>query len=177
MLSPAERGFSFHPEDGKQAPQFLTQEELSMFVPNYHFVLHERLYSIGVLKEGETLDLIFPSRQHDNSNSEAEYIYEGTIGDDWIFIYFMGPNKKTSSHKHPHEGVVIEEDYHLLRGKMFLHLGGDGSSQVELTENNNFTTVPPNTLHRGSTDGHFAFVLVRMRGAASIPRDKLHIPD
>lgn len=154
----------------------VTREDLSTFVPNYHSVLHERLYSTGILKEGVTLDLIFPSIPHDNS--DAEYIYEGTIGNDWIFVYFMGPNKKTSSHKHPYEGVEIEEDYHLLRGKMFLQLGKDedGVSQVELTEDSNFTTVPPNTLHGGSTDGHFAFVLVRMRGAASIPRDQLHIP-
>jgi len=154
----------------------ITRENLSTFVPNYDSILHERLYSIGVLKEEETLDLIFPSIPHDNS--DAEYIYEGTIGDDWIFVYFMSPNKKTSSHKHPYKGVEIEEDYHLLRGKMFLQLGKDEdeASQVELTEDSNFTTVPPNTLHEGSTGEHFAFVLVRMRGAASIPRDQLHIP-
>jgi len=153
--------------------QELTPEYLSVFIPDYKNVVHERLYAIGVLAQGQTLDFNFPPIKHENS--DGEYLFEGIIGDDWVFIYFMRANKKTSPHKHSHKQIEVREDYHLLRGKIFLHLGEDGSSVIELTEDNSFVTVLPDTIHRGSTDAHFAFVLVRMRGAAPIPRDQLHI--
>src|SRR3989344_6271857 len=101
--------------------QELTPEYLSVFIPDYKNVVHERLYAIGVLAQGQTLDFNFPPIKHENS--DGEYLFEGKIGDDWVFVYFMRPNKRTSPHKHSHEKINVEEDYHLLKGKMFLYLG------------------------------------------------------
>jgi len=173
MAAGAEIREGSHPEGREN--QGITSEELSAFVPRYHVVIHEHLYARGILKEGEQLEFTFPALPH--PNSEAEYLYEDIIGDDWVFIAFIRPNRETSRHKHPNEEIEIEEDYVLLAGKMFLHLGEDESSEVELTETNDFVTIPPNTFHRSTTDGHFALYIARMRGGSSkIPRDKLHVP-
>jgi|SRR3989338_8644197 len=161
-------------ERGVNESQGITREELSVYVPDYHARIHERLYKRGILKEGEELDLTFPALPH--PNSQAEYLFDDIIGDDWVYVVFMRPNRKTSKHKHPNEKIEVEEDCELLAGKMFLHLGEDESSKAELTEIYNFATIPPNTFHRNTTDGHFALYIARTRGAAPIPRDKLHIP-
>lgn len=164
----------FRPGKDGQENQHLTEEDLVKIVgPDYDEILHQQLYACGILEMRQRLEFNFPE-PHDGS--DANYLYEGTIGNDWIFVYVLLPDGTTSSHKHRHKDIEVTEEYHLLRGKMKLHLGEYGNYFEELTEENNSRTVPPEVRHRGSTDGSFAYVLVVMPNAGPIPRDRLHVP-
>ncbi len=151
----------------------ITSEELSILVPDFYRIIHERLYDRGILPRGQEIELTFPALPH--PDSQAQYLYENTIGDDWVFIAFLGPNKETSRHKHFHEDLRTEEHYELLRGKMLLYSGDDGSTMDELTEINTSFVIPPDTFHRSRTDGNFALYMAIMPGAAPISHDRLHL--
>ncbi len=176
MGSLAESGQSHNPFKDRQVCKGLTHKDLVMFVGlDYKTIVHERLYALGVLEEGERLDFNFPPGRHDNS--DAFYLWEGTIGDDWIFVSFINKNGRTSEHVHPHSEKKIVEEYHLLKGRMNLHLGKDGSLGTrELNEKDNFMQVPPGLAHSGSTSEEIGFAIIRMRNSASIHRDQLHLP-
>jgi|SRR3990167_10587264 len=164
------------PKKDGQGGNSLTHEGLVEIVgSDYQEILHTRLYERGILKEGERLEFNFPDP---HKGSDANYLYEGTIGNDWVFIYVLLPNGTTSPHKHRHKIIEVTEEYHLLRGRMNLNLriGDYVNYTEELDEENNSKTVFPGIQHRGSTNEHFAFVLVVMPNAAPIPRDQLHLP-
>lgn len=150
----------------------ISQNELSIYVPDYDLLIHQHLWDKGILETGRRLDLIFPAIPH--PNSQAQYIYEDVIGNDWIFIAIMKPFMETSKHRHPTGEIDVREEYEVLAGKIHVHLGEDSANVIELPTGSSMI-VPSYTYHRATTDGHFGFYIARMIGAASIPRDRLHI--
>ncbi len=173
MVARIESGRGITPPKDRQD---LSHEDMARIVgTDYKEILHERLYARGILNEGEHLDFNFPPR---HAGSDARYLYEGPINGSWVFVYFLPPDSQTTSHRHKDSRMVITEDYDVLHGSMVLHLGQDRTATaIELHEGNNSYTVSEDTFHQAMTQGDFAYVLVRLPGTASIPRDRLHIPD
>lgn len=104
-----------------------------------------------------------------HEGSHALYLAEEMVGKDMIFVSFLGPNGKTSTHKHE---KPIQEHYLQLVGSSYLRLGSDCH---ELKGGSAFI-VPSDVPHQLTTRDNSSLVLIVMENAISVPRDKLHIP-
>ena len=186
MISPVEViGSTPDGADREQTiPQGLTHEDLVGLVgEDYQGILDSSAVLLGLIKEGETLELNYPPP---HVGSDAEYVFEGVIGKDWVFVYILRNKSqtngqlergRTSGHRHRHDSLGDEfvEEYHVVRGGMSLFLGEGYRERIVLNdEENNHITVPADTFHTAESSDAPAFVLVVMPNSSHIPRQELH---
>lgn len=104
-----------------------------------------------------------------HTGSQALYLAEEMVGKDMVFVSYLSPNSKTTTHKHQEP---IREKYFQLAGSSYLRLNSDFH---ELMGGSAFT-VPSDVPHQLTTRDKSSLVLIVMENAISVPRDKLHIP-
>lgn len=146
----------------------ITSEEIgNIFDTDYKRVVSNMLSRLHLLQVDHTLN--FFDRPKEHKGSQALYLAEEMVGKDMILVSYLGPNGKTTIHKHQEP---IREKYFQLAGSSHLRLGNDFHKLSE----GSFLTVPSDIPHQLSTRDNSSLVLIVMENAISVHADKLHIP-
>ncbi len=146
----------------------VANEEIArIFNTDYKRVVSRILGELKLLQADDTLDFFDKPRGHEGS--QALYLLEEMVGKDMILVSYLGPNGKTTLHKHQEP---IKEKYFQLAGSSHLRLDED----FHELRKGSFLTVPSNVPHQLTTKDNSSLVLIVMENAISVPRDKLHIP-
>lgn len=145
----------------------ITSEEIvKIFRVDYRRLVADTLSRV-LLSDSHALSFFDSPKRH--RGSQALYLAEEMVGKDMIFVSYLGPNGKTTAHKHQEP---IREKYFQLAGSSHLRLGNDFHKLRE----GSFLTVPSDIPHQLTTRNSSSLVLIVMENAISVPRDRLHIP-
>lgn len=120
-----------------------------------------------VITGNHSLSFFESSKGHEGS--QALYLAEEMVGKDMVFVSYLGPNGRTTIHKHQEP---IRENYFQLAGFSRLLLG----NSFHDLKAGSALTVPSDVFHQLITGNSPSLVLIVMENAISVPRDKLHIP-
>lgn len=134
---------------------------------DYRKMVVDMLSGFGFLPDGHMLNFFDSPKGH--MGSQALYFLEEMVGRHMIFVSQLGPNGKTTIHKHQEP---IREKYFQLAGSSYLRLGKD----IQELREDFALTVPSDVPHQLTTRDNSSLVLIVMENAISVPRDKLHIP-
>lgn len=146
----------------------ITHEGLAgMFGANYRQLIEDKATQLGI---NERLRFRDSPKPHDGS--QALYIVEQFIDDDWVLVSVLGSNMETS--KHHHEAPMIKEKYLHIAGESFVAVG---SNVIALNEKNNSIEVPLDINHQVTTKENPALTLIVMENARLVPSGRLHIKD
>lgn len=166
---------------GKENPYF-NRRESGFFVPKDNRVtsesvsimfgidLKERIVDISrvfnLFPDGHELTFFKTGKEH--KGSQALYLVEESVGEHKVYVSLLGPNSKTSIHKHD-EPLV--EDYYWLAGTSFLRLN-DGIH--ELSEGQETISVPSENIHQLATREEASLALIVLKNGAKVPEYRLH---
>lgn len=145
----------------------ITSEEIvKIFSVDYRGLVADILSRV-LLSASHALSFFDSPKEH--KGSQALYLAEEMVGKDMIFVSYLGPNGKTTIHKHQEP---IREKYFQLAGSSYLRLGND----FHELKGGSALTVPSDVPHQLTTRENSSLVLIVMENAISVPRDKLHTP-
>lgn len=144
-----------------------SKEIVKIFNVDYRKLVADTLSRLRFLPDEHALSFFDSPKGHEGS--QALYLAEEMIGKDMIFVSYLGPNGKTTTHKHE---KPIKEHYFQLAGSSYLRLGSDFH---ELKGGSAFM-VSSDVPHQLTTRDNSSLVLIVMENAISVPRDQLHIP-
>lgn len=158
-------------ESGLVAPaerRILTNEELAgMFGINYRNLIERKAVELGIHDR-----LNFFDQPHPHEGSEAIYIVEQYVGDNWVLVPILRPNMRTS--RHHHESPMGQERYFHIAGESFINVGGN---QLALNHKQDIIAVPLNVIHQVTTEDKPALTMIVMEKARLVAPGKLHIRD
>lgn len=131
-------------------------------------------YKKSILSKAEEVGIKEPLRFFDNSlphnGSQAVYIVEQFVGDDWILVSVLEPYMKTS--KHHHKAPMVKEKYLHIAGESFVAVD---ENVIALNEKNSHIEVSLNVNHQVTTRKSPALTLIVMENARLVPPGRLHI--
>ncbi|GEM_PF-3843883 len=144
----------------------LTNEDLvGMFGANYKQLIEHKAVQLGI---NERLQFFDSAKPHDGS--QAVYIVEQFVGNDWILASVLEPNMETS--KHHHRAPMIREKYLHIAGESFVSLDG---KEFPLNSEQNLIEVPLDIIHQVRTQENPSLTLIIMENARLVAPGKLHV--
>lgn len=142
------------------------ESEFGVEYPTFFLTL---LRQVGLVDETSLPTIHVPPLPH--RGSDALYLAEYYYGNDMVFLSVLPPHSETSSHHH--EDPMYEE-YHPLSGAGYLrnsHHKDDGGKLVPMSGER----VGPFLEHQLVTRGEGAIMLILLRNARLVSRDRHHI--
>lgn len=146
-----------------------TQTDLIYLPSNHRKLIAEKVAMLDIPLSISEIEFFESPNRHDGS--DAVYLLEQFINEDWVLASHLEPNRKTSEHKHVNP--MGTEQYYWLAGEAILNVGGE---DMPLDSEHNFRVVPLDTFHQLRTEGNFVLTLIIMKNARSVLPEKRHIP-
>lgn len=136
---------------------------------NYKELIVRKISELEFVLLDSELKLFESPNPH--NGSEAAYLLEQFMGEDWVLASHLEPKRKTSKHKHINP--MGTEQYYWLAGEAILNIEGE---DLLLDSKHDFRAVPLDTFHQLRTEDSFVLTLIVMKNAKSVPAEKRHVP-
>ncbi|MBI2028205.1 MAG: hypothetical protein HYT07_01215 [Candidatus Levybacteria bacterium] len=135
---------------------------------NHRKLIAERIAKLDIpLSESELKFFEFPNR---HNGSDAVYLLEQFVDEDWLLASHLEPKRNTSRHKHI--APMGTEQYYWLAGEAILNIDGE---DVPLDSEHDFRVVPLDAVHQLRTEGAFVLTLIVMKNARLVTPENRHI--
>ncbi len=139
--------------------------------------IHNRLYELNILPQGEKLIFKNPLGNHEEGESHARYLYEGKRGKNRVYIFIISSEwgEKTSKHKHEDPVHEIIENYYQIAGEGSAEILLDGVSHP-FDEKHPFISVAPGVAHQMVVTSGYIMGAINMENGALVSDDQVHQP-